>query len=47
MKVLITGITGFIGSHLAECCLDRGGIEVFGTVLSHHLGDEFKRIEKN
>lgn len=45
MKVLITGITGFIGSHLAEYCLDRGEIEVFNTMLSHYLGDEFKKIE--
>lgn len=32
MKVLITGITGFVGSHLAEYCLKRGDVEVFGTV---------------
>ncbi|PKQ28059.1 MAG: GDP-mannose 4,6-dehydratase [Candidatus Anoxymicrobium japonicum] len=32
MKVLITGITGFVGSHLAEYCLARGDVEVFGTV---------------
>ena len=31
MRVLITGITGFAGSHLAEYCLDRGDVEVFGT----------------
>ena len=31
MKVLITGITGFVGSHLAELCLARGDVEVFGT----------------
>jgi GDP-4-dehydro-6-deoxy-D-mannose reductase len=31
MKVLITGITGFVGSHLAEFCLARGDVEVFGT----------------
>lgn len=31
MKVLITGITGFAGSHLAEYCLARGDAEVFGT----------------
>lgn len=30
MKVLITGITGFVGSHLAEYCLSRGA-EVWGT----------------
>lgn len=29
MKVLITGITGFVGSHLAEYLLDRG-LEVYG-----------------
>lgn len=45
MKVLITGITGFVGSHLAEYCLALPGVEVFGTVFSHHLGDELKRIE--
>ena len=32
MRVLITGITGFVGSHLADYCLERGDIEVFGTV---------------
>lgn len=32
LKVLITGVTGFAGSHLAEYCLGRGDVEVFGTV---------------
>lgn len=32
MRVLITGITGFVGSHMAEYCLSRGDVEVFGTV---------------
>ncbi len=31
MKALITGITGFVGSHLAEYLLSLGTIEVFGT----------------
>ncbi len=30
MRVLITGITGLIGSHLADYLLDLGGIEVVG-----------------
>jgi hypothetical protein len=32
MRVLITGITGMVGSHLAEYCLARGDVEVVGTV---------------
>lgn len=32
MRVLITGITGFVGSHLAEYALSLGDVEVFGTV---------------
>jgi GDP-4-dehydro-6-deoxy-D-mannose reductase len=31
MRILITGITGFVGSHLAEYALGRG-VEVFGSV---------------
>ncbi len=31
MNVLITGITGFVGSHMAEYCLGRG-VDVYGTV---------------
>ncbi len=30
MRVLITGMTGFVGSHLAETCLTKG-CEVYGT----------------
>jgi len=45
MKILITGITGFVGSHLAEYCLNIEGAEVYGTILSHHLGDELSRVE--
>ncbi len=32
MRSLITGITGFAGSHLAEYLLGRGDVEVFGTI---------------
>ena len=32
MKILITGIAGFAGSHLAELAL-REGAEVVGTIL--------------
>jgi GDP-4-dehydro-6-deoxy-D-mannose reductase len=32
MRVLITGITGFAGSHLADYCLERGDAEVHGLI---------------
>jgi len=32
MRVLITGITGMAGSHLADYCLGRGDVEVVGTI---------------
>src|SRR5882757_4559494 len=32
MRVLITGITGMAGTHLAETCPDRGEAKVVGTV---------------
>ncbi len=32
MRILITGISGFAGSHLAEYFLDGGKHEVFGTI---------------
>jgi len=31
VRVLITGVTGMAGSHLAEYLLSRGDVEVFGT----------------
>ena len=46
MKILITGITGFVGSHLVEYCLAMPGVEVYGTILSHHLGDEMTELSK-
>ena len=46
MRVLITGVAGFAGSFLAEYCLARTGIDVFGVIrtrnrLGHvaHLAD--------
>jgi len=52
MKVLITGITGFAGSHLAEYLLKLGGIEVYGTRRwrsrmenIHHIKDKIKFVE--
>lgn len=43
MKVLITGIAGFAGSHLAELALAEGA-EVFGTVLPGSSEDNLAGI---
>ncbi len=32
MRVLITGITGFAGSHLADLCLTKKDVEVYGII---------------
>ena len=45
MKVLITGIAGFAGSHLAEL-LGRKGNEVFGTCLACESLDNIRRISR-
>lgn len=52
MKALITGITGFVGSHLAEYLLSREDVEVYGTYrlrsrMDHikHLTNQVKLVE--
>jgi GDP-4-dehydro-6-deoxy-D-mannose reductase len=52
MKVLITGITGFVGSHMADYLLAKGNIEVWGTMRwrsrmenIEHIKDKVKLIE--
>ena len=52
MRVLITGFTGFVGSHLADYLVARGDIEVFGmhrwrSRLENveHLGTRVRRVE--
>ncbi len=44
MRILITGITGFVGSHLAEYALKRGDVEVFGTVRWRSRMDNIEGI---
>ena len=46
MKVLITGIAGFAGSHLAELAL-REGAEVVGTVLPGTPTDNLASVHKD
>jgi GDP-4-dehydro-6-deoxy-D-mannose reductase len=52
MRVLITGFTGFVGSHLADYLVARGDIEVVGmhrwrSRLENveHLGTRVRRVE--
>jgi GDP-4-dehydro-6-deoxy-D-mannose reductase len=45
LRVLITGITGFVGSHLAEYALTKEGVEVCGTVRWRSRMDNVEDIE--
>lgn len=52
MRVLITGITGFAGSHLADLCLDKDDVELFGIIRwrsrtenIEHIWDQLKLLE--
>ncbi|HLJ92954.1 MAG TPA: GDP-mannose 4,6-dehydratase [Gemmataceae bacterium] len=31
MRILLTGVSGFAGGHLAEALLEQGGVELYGT----------------
>ncbi len=43
MRILITGITGFVGSHLAEYCLDKG-VKVYGIKRWRSKMDNIEHI---
>ncbi len=45
MKVLVTGITGFVGSHIAEYLLKMKGIEIFGIVRWRSDIENIERIK--
>ena len=47
MKVLITGGAGFIGSHLAEACLDRGDEVYIIDNLSTGTLDNIKHLQEH
>jgi GDP-4-dehydro-6-deoxy-D-mannose reductase len=45
MRVLVTGIDGFVGSHVAEFLLTIPNVEVFGTVFDPTLTFNIRQIE--
>jgi len=45
MRVLITGITGFAGSHLADYILDRGDAEVHGIIRWRSRTENIEHLE--
>jgi UDP-glucose 4-epimerase len=47
MKVLITGGAGFIGSHLAEACLDRRDEVYIIDDLSTGTLDNIKHLQEH
>jgi GDP-4-dehydro-6-deoxy-D-mannose reductase len=44
MRVLVTGIEGFVGSHLAEFLLTIDGVEIHGTILDPAQTSNIKAI---
>jgi GDP-4-dehydro-6-deoxy-D-mannose reductase len=44
MKILITGISGFVGSHLADFLLTQGGHKIFGTIKWRSRLDNLQSI---
>jgi GDP-4-dehydro-6-deoxy-D-mannose reductase len=45
MRVLITGISGFAGSHLADHFLEQGRHEVYGTIKWRSDRENIRHIE--
>lgn len=46
MKALVTGISGFVGSHMAEYLLQKQ-VEVYGTIRSGNRMDHIKHIQND
>ena len=46
LKVLITGIAGFVGSHLAEYCLSKPNVKLYGIFLHKEEIKNIKHIKE-
>jgi GDP-4-dehydro-6-deoxy-D-mannose reductase len=44
MRILITGVTGFAGGHLAEALLQHGGVEIAGVARSGRWPKEWQHL---
>jgi len=44
MRILVTGITGFAGSHLAEALLSQQGVEIFGAARKASWPEDTGRL---
>jgi len=44
-KVLITGVTGFAGSHLADYCLERGDVDLHGIIRWRSRTENIEHLE--
>ena len=47
MRVLITGIEGFVGSHLTELVLQHKGVELVGTSLQGNLSPSLEHLRSS
>jgi GDP-4-dehydro-6-deoxy-D-mannose reductase len=43
--VLVTGITGFVGSHLADFLLQQKGVELYGIARTRNFHENIKGIK--
>jgi GDP-4-dehydro-6-deoxy-D-mannose reductase len=46
LRVLVTGITGFAGSHLVDYMLGRGDVEVYGTIRWRSRTENIEHFRK-
>src|ERR1700730_12784164 len=46
MRVLITGVTGFVGSHLVEYLLNRNNVEIWGTIRWRSKTDNIDHLSE-